>query len=187
LQVWIASGYLRWLHDHSKSRACDSVPTRGQHCANFMFRKNAFAIATQALTTFPNIGHLPNTGITQSASNDEFAYRGIGKWGDTQCSRTLSRVLVVQNAVIQWHCGSSSLKDRVLMHGLSNARSATTPKRWWCRSPTKQMPLLRRYSCRSVRGSASNKPICPPIQTSDAFRCGARAPLNAPAGRRPGR
>ena len=46
-----------------------------------MFRKNAFAIATQTLTTFPNIGHLPNTGITQSASNDVFAYRGIGKLG----------------------------------------------------------------------------------------------------------
>ena len=46
-----------------------------------MFRKNAFAIATQTLTTFPNIGHLPNTGITQSASNDVFAYRGMGKLG----------------------------------------------------------------------------------------------------------
>jgi hypothetical protein len=31
--------YLRWIHGHSKSRACDSVPTGGEHCANFMFQK----------------------------------------------------------------------------------------------------------------------------------------------------
>ena len=168
MQVWIASEYLRWLHGHCKSRAGNSVPARGKHCVNFMFRKNAFAIATQTLTTFPNIGHLPNTGITQSASNDVFAYRGIGKWGDTQCSRTLSRVLVASNAVIQWLCGSSSLKDRVLIHGRSNARSATTPKRWWCRSPVKQICRLRRCRYHSVRRLASSKPDCNHIQTSDA-------------------
>jgi hypothetical protein len=31
--------YLHWLHDHSKSLGCDSVPALGQHCANFMFQK----------------------------------------------------------------------------------------------------------------------------------------------------
>jgi len=185
LQVWIASECLRWLHGHFKSRACDSVPAGGDHCASFIFRKNAFAIATQALTTFPNIGHLPNTGITQSAFNDEFAYRGIGKWGDTQCSRTLSRVLVASNAVIQWLCGSSSPKDRVLIHGLSNARSATTPKRWWCRSPAKQMSLLPRRSRRCARAGVE-QPISIPIQTSNAFRHAARWPLRGPAGRKPG-
>ena len=61
--------------------------------AQISYSKNSFVIAALASITFPNIRHLQNIGFAQSASNGAFAY-----WGDTQCSWTLSRVLVAQNA-----------------------------------------------------------------------------------------
>jgi hypothetical protein len=38
------------LQDHSKPRAGDSVPARGKHCANVIFKRSSFVIAAQSVT-----------------------------------------------------------------------------------------------------------------------------------------
>jgi hypothetical protein len=55
--------------------------------------------------------------------------------GNAQCWWRVSRVLVAQNAEKRCHCGSSSLKERVSIRRLLNARNAMILKPWWRRFP----------------------------------------------------
>jgi hypothetical protein len=140
-------GCLRWLQDYSKPRACDSVPVRGKHFANFIF-KNSFtwrSLCNHRLSKHPSpcehricakrFHWLVRLDTRQSSSKTDR--------GKRQCSWSGSRALDAKNAEKRWRCGSSSLKDPVSIRGLSNARNALAPKPWWRRSPADWMSLQR--------------------------------------------
>jgi hypothetical protein len=62
---------------------------------------NSFTIAAQAFITFPNIGHVPNTGFAQSASNGAFVLGGyevlanvIKSPGCLKCEATMALRLI---------------------------------------------------------------------------------------------
>jgi hypothetical protein len=118
----------------------DFVPARDEHCANFMFNRNGFIIAAPSSVTFPTSVTFRTQDLRKAVSLVR-SLRHITKCrarpnrGDAECSRRVPRVLAAQNAEKRCHCGSSSLKDRVSIRRLLNARNAMTLKPWWRRYP----------------------------------------------------
>jgi hypothetical protein len=56
------------LQDLSKPRARDSVPVRGIHFANFIFKGTLWQSLRKTAVTFQTFRHLANIGCAQSGS-----------------------------------------------------------------------------------------------------------------------